>query len=198
MTVNKLKSEDRCAHLLADGRRCALPRAKAHDSFCVHHWRVSENSSDRASRTPEAAAYVAEALGSISQFKTATAVNDALAKLFTLRARKLISERDTVLFAYIIQLLLQTLQGVRQEFTSTHDFSGWNQIIEQAIQDAIGPRPQPPPSASRATSRHAKPKRRHEKPRPRREVVGLDSEEFAGEEQPEVGMPEQPEVAERG
>jgi hypothetical protein len=136
MPAKSRPKNNRCRFTSSDGRRCRLIRAEGHASLCLKHWRLDQGTSDRETQSPEAAAVLAEVLGSGAKLNTETAVNDALSKLFMLRARKQVSARDTALFAYIIQLLLQTLNGAHNEFTRIHDYAAWNQIVEKAIQDA--------------------------------------------------------------
>jgi hypothetical protein len=144
MSSNKPKKNplpadaDRCQFIASDGRRCAHFRAPGNDSFCRHHVRRAADDAEHFHRTPQAAALVAEILGPLNQLQTTTAANDALAKLFSLRARKLISLRETIGLAYIIQLLLQTLHGVKDEFMRIHSFSAWDQVIEKSL-DTISP-----------------------------------------------------------
>jgi hypothetical protein len=185
MSPKSRPKNNRCHFTFSDGRRCRLIRTEGHASLCLKHWRLDQGTSDREAQSPEAAAFLAEVLGSGAKLNTETAVNDALSKLFMLRARKQVSARDTALFAYIIQLLLQTLNGTHNEFTRIHNYDAWDQVIEKAIQDAASPgdvltaednSPKPKP----------KPKRRHKVPRTRREfaeqiLAGLTSERASSE-----------------
>ncbi len=131
MSLKKELDKNRCEHIRADGKRCASPRAANHDSLCLHHWR-QEDDFDRA-RNPEADAIVAQVLGTREQFKTATEINDGLAKVFALRGRKLISNRDAILFAYISQLLLCSLIKVHDEFTDVYTRDAWTRIVEKML-----------------------------------------------------------------
>jgi hypothetical protein len=181
MSPKSRPKNNRCHFTSSDGRRCRLIRAEGHASLCLKHWRLDQGTSDRETQTPEAAALLAEVLGSGAKLNTETAVNDALSKLFMLRARRQVSARDTALFAYIIQLLLQTLNGAHNEFTRIHNYDAWDQVIEKAIQDACGgdvPQPKPESPTRR--------KRRYKVPATRREfaeqvLAGFVSERASSE-----------------
>jgi hypothetical protein len=191
MPAKSRPKNKRCHFTSSDGRRCRLIRAEGHATLCLKHWRLDQGASDREAQSPEAGAFLAEVLGSGAKLNTETAVNDALSKLFMLRARKQVSARDTALFAYIIQLLLQTLNGAHNEFTRIHSYDAWDRVIEKALEDAVGNKSDIPSDLSRAKSRDEKAKRRHRVPRTRREfaeqvLAGLvsvpnDSEESAEE-----------------
>jgi len=135
----KAQQQNRCQHVRADGKQCALPRSAIHNSLCVHHARLEDEFAERQPNSPEAVALVAEVLGSRDQLNTTTAVNDALSKLFSLRCRKLVSIRDALVLAYIGQLLLQTLHGAEFEFNRINKSRGWDQIIGKALREALGP-----------------------------------------------------------
>lgn len=140
MPSNPAPNDTRCEFRSSDGRRCRLSRADGHASLCSKHWRRDLGVTEREHLNPEADAAVAELLGSKTDLRTDTAVNDALAKLFTLRARKLLGLRDTAILAYIVQLLLQTLHGTEVEFKNLHGSRAWDRILEKAIQDSLEPR----------------------------------------------------------
>jgi hypothetical protein len=124
--------ERRCTFSYPGGRRCNEFRAKGHDSLCLYHYRREQKLDP--STSPEAREIVSKILGTREQFKTATEVNDALAKVFALRGRKLISVRDATLFAYLSQLLLISLNSVEHEFTQVYEHSEWEKLIERILQ----------------------------------------------------------------
>jgi hypothetical protein len=126
--------DNRCSHITADGRRCRLNRAHGHSALCATHSRLVHTLADRASQSPEAAAQVAQTLGSGLPLNNQTAVNDAISRLFYLRARKLVSARDTSILAYLLQLSLQTLNGAHHEFTRLYRWADWDKILDRAIQ----------------------------------------------------------------
>jgi hypothetical protein len=124
--------ERRCTFSYPGGRRCNEFRAKGHDSLCLYHYRREQKLDP--STSPEAREIVAQVLGTREQFKTATEVNDALAKVFALRGRKLISLRDATLFTYMSQVMLISLNSVEHEFVQVYEHSEWEKIIERILQ----------------------------------------------------------------
>jgi len=131
--------DNRCRFTSSAGRRCRLLRAEGHSSLCLQHWRREQDVRIEEHEKPEAIALVAELLGACDKLRTKTAVNDAIAKLFSLRSRKFISVRDTAVLGFLLQLSLQTLEGVDYEFNRIHNSDVWTQIIAQSIRDACGP-----------------------------------------------------------
>jgi hypothetical protein len=146
--------DHRCQFTGPSGRRCKLPRAKGHDSLCFNHWRRDRKLNGEPD--PDAEATVARALGFRTELRTRVAVNDLLAKLFSLRARKLVSARDATILAYIAQLILQTLPGVQHEYSQVHDFGAWDHILRKALEDVgISATPEPEPQPARRSRRRA-------------------------------------------
>jgi hypothetical protein len=133
MSSHSRAKHDRCTQLSPSGRRCRSLLAPGHDSLCVLHARRQEFRDDHEFRTAEAKATVARVLGTRQQFRTATQVNDALAKLFALRARKLISQSDAHLLAYISQLLLFSIHMVHAEFTDVYTQDTWTRLVERSL-----------------------------------------------------------------
>jgi hypothetical protein len=121
----------RCSFTTPRGRRCAEFRSARHDSLCAYHARREQEADP--STTPEARAIVSEVLGTRENFQTATQVNQALGKIFALRARKLISIRDAALLGYLSQLLLNSLHSVHTEFENVYSSRAWESIIEDAL-----------------------------------------------------------------
>ncbi len=125
----KLHLDNRCRHTFTDGHRCRMLRMKGHPSLCLQHQRQQL----QPHTDPKTVA--AELLGSIQDFKTATAVNQALARLFALLASHRLPPRNAAVLAYICQLLLLTLPAVQQEITRTEGYSGWQHTLRQALQN---------------------------------------------------------------
>ena len=130
-TLDRLPGVDsRCRYKTADGRRCTMLKMDDHPSLCYTHWRqqlVQTESYDH-----EGAA--AELLGSIEDFNTATAVNQALGRLFALLARNRIPPRNAAILAYIGQLLLNSLPAVDRETMRAEGLPGWEQTLTRAMQ----------------------------------------------------------------
>jgi hypothetical protein len=133
MKTKRIIRQPRCAFTDSRGRQCRLFRAEDHESLCRKHALRDKYADEHEPRTPEAKAIVAQVLGSRENFQTATQVNQALGKLFALRARKLISLRDAALLGYLSQLLLFSLNAVRNEFNEIYTSRAWEKIIEDAL-----------------------------------------------------------------
>ncbi len=125
----ELQLDNRCRNKTVDGRRCSMLRMDDHPSLCRQHQRQQL----QPQTDPETTA--AELLGSIQDFKTATAVNQALARLFALLASHRLPPRNAAVLAYICQLLLLTLPLVQQEITRTEGYSGWQHTLRQALEN---------------------------------------------------------------
>jgi len=124
----ELQLDNRCQHTSANGRRCRMLRMEDHPSLCLEHRRQQL----QPHTDPQTVA--AELLGSIEDFKTATAVNQALGRLFALAAANRIPPRNAAILAYICQLLLNTLPAVEREITCTKGFDSWEHAIRHALQ----------------------------------------------------------------
>ncbi len=115
--------DDRCQYAAADGRRCRLPPMGRHAAFCFFHFQRQQQ------QLRDAQAVAAELLGAHEEFKTATAVNHALGKLFALAAKNRIPVRNAAVLAYIGQLLLNSLASVQREITSGGGFDDWRKLL---------------------------------------------------------------------
>ncbi len=129
----KQKQDHRCRHTTADGRRCRMPRLNDDASLCLDHWQREQQLLHAGSVDAETLA--AELLGSFKDFKTTTAVNHALGKLFALLAKNRIPVRNAAVLAYIGQLLLHSLSGVKNETMRSRGPDAWQQIIRRALQN---------------------------------------------------------------
>jgi hypothetical protein len=103
-----------------------MPRWTKHRALCVFH--------ARAEQQLLAAEQVGRQLVSLSgEFKTASDINHALGKLFSLVARNRIARRDAVALAYIGQLLLQSLPQVRTEIKTALGYRAWDATVQDAL-----------------------------------------------------------------
>jgi len=116
-----------CRHTSADGRRCRMPAPPGHDSLCLPHWQRQNG---------DAQAVSAELLGPFAELTTATAVNHALAKLFSLVAQGRIPSRDAAVLAYISQLLLNSLGAVRHEAQLARGHDEWHGLLRRTLRNA--------------------------------------------------------------
>ncbi len=122
------QSVERCLRTTADGRRCRMPARPGHDSLCLPHWQRRNRDSKTVS---------AELLGPFAKLNTATAVNHALAKLFSLVAQGRIPSRDAAVLAYIGQLLLSSLSAVRHEAELARGHDKWHGDLRRTLREAI-------------------------------------------------------------
>jgi len=146
MPPAKVPDQARCCFTTPDGRRCREFCSSDHASFCLYHARKDA----MLQHALQADNVVAEVLGSITNLRTASAVNDALAKLLLLRARRQLSSRDAAIFAYICFLALQTLKGVEAEFTQVLDQQAWKKYVAQSLKELLDLPQLPKPSRAGA------------------------------------------------
>ena len=133
----------RCQFSFADGRRCRLPRWETHPTLCISHARAGcglhlEPTKQEAKATlhlqPAQMTNLAGELAPLSgDFRTATDVNHALGRLFSLLAQNRIPRRNAVALGYLAQLLLQTLPGVREEITHCLGYEAWDETLESVF-----------------------------------------------------------------
>ncbi len=122
--------DDRCQYTTLDGRRCRMSRLNDHPSLCFDHWQ-------REQQLRDAERVANELLGSFDDFKTATAVNHALGKLFALLAKNRIPTRNAAVLAYISQLLLQSLPSVKKEVLLGRGSDAWEQAVCRALRNQV-------------------------------------------------------------
>ncbi len=122
------QSVERCLRTTADGRRCRMPARPGHDSLCLPHWQR---------RNRDAQAVSAELLGPFAELTTATAVNHALARLFSLVAEGRVASRDAAVLAYIGQLLLSSLSAVRHEAELARGHDKWHGDLRRTLREAL-------------------------------------------------------------
>lgn len=125
-----------CQFPFADGRTCRMLRHPEHPSLCIFHARTERQllESDR----------LGSEIGSslTGGFMTSTDVNFVLGKLFIALAQNRISQRNAATLAYIAQLMLHSVQGIKEEYDFEYDFEAWKDMEKKAIPLSC------PPSAS--------------------------------------------------
>lgn len=137
----------RCLFTFSDGRQCRLDRADLHPSLCRFHARRE----DELFGVPQCATELQlDALS--SDLTTATGVNRALAQVFRLFAQKRISQREAVAFAYIAQLLLQTVAGVRSESVAAFGYNSWAAELKAKLETKLAPGRDDPEAAPVASA----------------------------------------------
>jgi hypothetical protein len=134
-----VQDSSRCRHHDQSGRRCRSPRLDTHPAFCYLHAQAERAIRDADLRR-------SKFLTRYGTFQTSTDVNQALGRVFNLLAQSRIQARDAVALAYISQLLLQTLDGVKYEAELSLGCEGY----ENMVRDVVDPLPDPLPEASGA------------------------------------------------
>jgi hypothetical protein len=116
----------RCQFSFADGRHCRMPRWSRHRTLCLSHAREEQRllALDRVGR---------ELATPSGEFKTVSDVNHVLGKVFALFAKNRLARRDAVAFAYMGQLLLRSIPGVRREMHEHLGSQAWAATLEQAL-----------------------------------------------------------------
>jgi hypothetical protein len=115
-----------CQFPFADGRRCRMLRHPGHPSLCIFHARAELQllESDRLGTE------LAQTL--TGAFMTATEVNHILGKLYTAVAQNRVSPRNAATLAYIGQLLLTSVGGIKSEFKFSYKFDQWIEMNRNA------------------------------------------------------------------
>jgi hypothetical protein len=127
-----------CSHISPAGRRCRLLPAKNHPSLCAHHARKS-----RRRHQPADEALAAELLHSIDDFTSAASVNLFIGNIVKQLARKRIERRDAIAFAYLSQLLLNSLAAMDKEL-----------LNQMPLEPGYWPRPTPSEDSRSEGSAH--------------------------------------------
>jgi len=104
-----------------------MPTVAPDVALCLSHWQRQNG---------DAQAVSAELLGPFAELTTATAVNHALAKLFSLVAQGRIPSRDAAVLAYISQLLLNSLGAVRHEAQLARGHDQWHGVLRRTLRNA--------------------------------------------------------------
>lgn len=117
----------RCKHTDALNRRCTGLRAKNKYGLCATH-----ATEERQLR--EAESVSRELLGGSTDLNTALAVNHTLGKLFELTAANRIPQRNAALLAYIGQLLLTSIDSVKDEIIRAENDEAWENEIRNTLE----------------------------------------------------------------
>ena len=75
----------------------------------------------------------------MDNFRTAVAVNDVLGRLFVLQAQNRIPIRNAMALSYTAQVILSSIDAVREEVVNAEGEDSHNAIIQTAIDAAYGP-----------------------------------------------------------
>jgi hypothetical protein len=139
-----VQDSSRCQHHDQSGRRCRIPRIDTHPAFCylhAHAERLVRDSDLRRSKF----------FTRCGTFQTSTDVNQALGRAFNMLAQGRMQARDAMALAYISQLLLQTLDGVKYETELAFGDEGYENMVRDIV-DPLPPDPLPEASASSVVS----------------------------------------------
>lgn len=115
-----------CKFAFADGRRCRMLRHPAHPYLCLTH----AHSELQLQESGRLGTELSQTL--TGDFMTATDVNHVLGRLYTAIAQDRIPPRNAATLAYVGQLLLQSVAGVKSEFTFAYNFDQWNDLLDKA------------------------------------------------------------------
>jgi hypothetical protein len=148
--MNTSSSETRhnlCKRQFSDGRRCRMLRMEGHPSLYPFHVREEKQLLE--------ADKLGEELASLSgNLNNGTDINHVLAKVFKALADGRISPRHASAFAYLGQLLLQSIAYVRNELLwATNDGGAYHRMVRESIPHLRNmPQRQPAPAPSPRTS----------------------------------------------
>lgn len=121
---------DLCQFQFSDGRLCRMLRWEGHPRYCLTHARQEQ-------QLLEADRIGSELVSLSGDFKTATDINHALGKLWTALSQNRIPPRNAAVLAYIGQLLLQSVPGVKHEInTAHHNFQAWESLLRRTFSPA--------------------------------------------------------------
>lgn len=135
-----------CKFQFADARRCRMLR-RDHPSLCPFHARAEQ----QLRESHQLGSEISRTLS--GDFLTATDINFVLGKLFTAVAQNRIPRRNAAVLAYLGQLLLHSLSGVKQEFKFSYPFARWEEMLAKAL--PLSPPPSAPSPTPRITRRQA-------------------------------------------
>ncbi len=121
-----LPNPNRCQFETSDGRRCRMLRHNGHPTLCLFHARDEMQLLESQRLGAEISASVT------GEFMTSTDINFVLGKLFTALAQNRIPPRNAAVLAYIGQLMLHSLPGVKREYPFTYNYETWNNMLEAA------------------------------------------------------------------
>jgi hypothetical protein len=124
--------DTRCLYVSATGRRCRslaardTSRPSGLSAFCIPHSQLEQQYVNIKSVSEEL-------LGDTDNFQTAISVNEVLGRLFVLQAQNRIPVRNAMALSYTAQVILSSLEKVRDEYHNVDDPGSHDEIIETAI-----------------------------------------------------------------
>ena len=130
--VKAILVDARCHYVSATGRRCRAlaahdtSRSSGLSAFCLSHSQMEQQYVNTKS-------VAEELLGDMDNFSNAVALNDVLGRLFVLQAQNRIPIRNAMALAYTAQVILSTIQPLRDEVVRVEKRSSHNRLILDAI-----------------------------------------------------------------
>ena len=116
-----------CQFPFADGRTCRMLRHRQHPSLCIFHARAERQLLESTRLGSEIGASIT------GGFMTSTDINFVLGKLYIALAQNRISRRTANTLAYIGQLMLRSVQGIKEEYKFEYSFQTWQEMENKAI-----------------------------------------------------------------
>src|SRR3984893_18037248 len=110
-------NDNKCLRQFTDGRSCRMLRKNGHPALCIFHAREEQ-------QLLESDKLAAEFASLSGKLNTVTDINHVLGKVFTALAEKRISHQTADTFAYLGQLLLQTIPGIKNELNAAVQHPG--------------------------------------------------------------------------
>jgi hypothetical protein len=135
--VTPVLVDTRCQFMTSSGRRCRnfaardTSRASGLSTFCIPHSQLDQQFVNTKS-------VAEELLGNTQDFRTAVSVNDVLGRLFVLQAQNRIPIRNAMALAYTAQVILSSIETVRDEVISAEGRDSHEELILTAISKAYG------------------------------------------------------------
>jgi hypothetical protein len=131
--------DTRCLYVSATGRRCRslaardTSRPSGLSSFCVPHSQLEQQYVNIESVSEEL-------LGNADNFLTAVGINRVLGRLLVLQAQNRIPIRNAMALAYTAQVILSSLDAVRDDFLRVEARGTHNTMIRAAIHNSYAAR----------------------------------------------------------
>jgi hypothetical protein len=128
MTAKRSASNDShlCQFQFADGRKCRMLRHQGHATLCLFHAHDEMQLLESQRLGSEIASSITGA------FMTATDINYVLGKLFIALAQRRIPPRHASVLAYISQLMLHSVPGIKKEYPFCYEFDAWKRMEQRA------------------------------------------------------------------
>jgi hypothetical protein len=122
-TRNAVRESSLCKFPFSDGRRCRMLRHPSHPTLCPFHARAELQLRESATLGTELSTTIS------GNFLTATDINHALGKLYTAVAQDRVPARTAATMAYIGQLLLNSIPGIKSEYKFCYKFDQWRSML---------------------------------------------------------------------